>query len=105
MTIPEPTVFASRYEVSCLPLDQPERMYFTVTVEHRGSGRWAVKRDGWCYDANGERDYESIPSEIRDEWLLRFRFDLDAALELAKRIAPQIRVNRFSVADALATAE
>ncbi len=99
--IPEPTVRVTRYEVSCLPQDNINADLFTLTVEERSPGRWAVLRSGFCYDVDGNREYESIPSGRADEFKARFRFDLDVALAIAKKIAPMIKVNRYTVADAL----
>lgn len=97
----EPMVEVTRYEVSCLPLDHLERPSFTVNVEYRGYGKWAVKKAPWCYDADGERDYESVPCERTDEWLARYRHDLDDALRIAREVAPGLKNGRWTVADAL----
>ena len=75
---------------------------FTIKVSWRGRDRWAVMHHGWCFDADGNKDYESIPSERRDDWLERHRFDLDTALALAKRIAPTMTVGPHTVASILA---
>lgn len=57
---------------------------FTITVERRAPGRWAVMRRGhWCLGVDEKWSYESIPSERRDEWLAEHRFDLETALALA----------------------
>lgn len=93
---------ATTYTVSALPLDHPENGHFSITVEWRGEGRWAVCRFRQCLDANGEWDYESIPSEREDDWLDAHRFGLDTALRLAQQAAPTIRVNGYSVTDVLA---
>ncbi len=58
----------------------------TVTVAKRGDGRWAVLSRSFCYDADGNAEYESIPSERTDEFKHRFRFDLDAAVRLAREV-------------------
>lgn len=102
MTIPEPEVMVTQYVVSCLPDGYLERDLWSITVEYRGREKWAVKRLSYCYDANGERSYESIPSERRDEWLAQYRHNLDDALALAKRLAPTLRINGWGVAEALA---
>lgn len=90
------------YEVSCLPSEYGARRHFTLTVEYRGEDRWAVCRHGTCYDANGNSEYEPSASNRGDEFLSRFRFPLDQALIIAQRLAPDLKVNRFTVADALA---
>lgn len=64
-----------------------------ITVVWRGPGdRWAVMERGWCYDAQGSREYESIPSDRSDEFKDRFRFTRDEAVRLAIEVAvPQRR--------------
>jgi hypothetical protein len=100
--VPEPTVQATRYVVSHFQPDDHEGAVFNLSVEYRGRGLWAVVRMGSCLDSDGTWSYESIPSERTDEWLAGHRFDLDTALKLAKKAAPHITVNGFTVADALA---
>lgn len=100
--IPEPVAIATRYEVSCLPEDHDERSYMSVSVEYRGHGKWAASRMKRCYDIDGNPDWEPTPSSREDEWLARFRFDLDTALAVAKKVAPTLKLNRLSVADILA---
>lgn len=59
-----------------------------VTVEWRGEDKWAVVvRHSWCVDANGERKYESIPSDREDEFKARFRFARDEAIRIACDVA------------------
>ncbi|MBF6213735.1 hypothetical protein IU487_22215 [Nocardia puris] len=99
--IPPARITIDRYTVSCLPEDHPELAHFTVDVEYRGRGRWAVARYKRCYDADGREDWEPIPSERTDEWLDRHRHDLDAALDIARRVAPTLTVNGHTVADVL----
>lgn len=101
--IPEPDVRPIKYAVSCLPLDSRSAHLFTIWVEWRGRDLWAVTDGSFCFDEDGEADWEPIPSEREDTWLSRHRFDLETALALAKRLAPQVVVNgHVSVADALA---
>ncbi|MEV6737922.1 hypothetical protein AB0N14_13705 [Streptomyces sp. NPDC051104] len=101
-SVPEPTVQATRYVVSCFQPDDHEGAVFNLAVEYRGRGLWAVIRMGSCLGADGTWSYESIPSERTDEWLAEHRFDLETALKLAKEAAPHITVNGFTVADAIA---
>ncbi|MFJ7895955.1 hypothetical protein [Streptomyces anthocyanicus] len=102
---PEPMVQATRYTVNCLPEDGVDSHVFEITVEYRGSDRWAVRRFSQCLAADGAWDYEMRPSEREDEWLDAHRFDLDTALKLAKEAAPKVTVNGFTVADALRMAQ
>lgn len=103
--VPEPTVTATEYSVSCLPLDDINSIEFTLTVEYRGRGKWAVTRLKRCYDIDGNADWEPIPSERQDEWLARYRHDLDTALRIAREVAPTLRNGRVTVADVLAEIE
>ena len=97
---PEPTVQATRYEVSLLPEGDVNRLLYTINVEYRGGDRWAVVRHRQCMNALGEWSWESVPSEREDEWLAEHRFDLDAALRLAKEHAPKVTVNGRTAVDA-----
>ena len=99
------TVRPSQFEVSVLPEDDINCPYFVVTVETRGSGRWAVVRNRQCLGADGEWSWESIPSEREDEWLATHRFDLETATRLAVETAPGISVNGMTAAQALARKE
>lgn len=115
MTIPEPEVRVTRYQVSCLPENHPDASLFTIAVEYRGASRWAVTLRGASYDADGNRSWgppgdkePETPEEIaadnaaRDEWLRRHRFDETSALALAARFAPTLAYRGYTVADALA---
>lgn len=63
-----------------------------VTVAWRRGERWAVLERGFCYDADGNREYESIPSEREDEFKARFRFDRDEAIRIAREVVvPKLR--------------
>lgn len=114
--IPEPTVKAVRYEVSCLPEDDDFAGSFSVTVEYRGNDLWAVLSrtkhlgtDGnWSWGYLWEDGREPVTEEEVDSynsgyslWLAAHRFDEENALRLAQEQAPLIRVNRLTVADAL----
>ncbi|GAA2686281.1 hypothetical protein GCM10010400_58240 [Streptomyces aculeolatus] len=100
-TLPPATAFATRYEVSCLPTDHPERHLWNLGVEYRGRGLWAVVRHSQCLGADGEWSWESRPSERTDEWLAGHRFSLEEALRLAEAAAPLVTLNGFTVSDVL----
>jgi len=97
-----PTVRVTRYEVSCLPEDDPERFAWTLTVEYRGRDLWAVCRMGQCLGTDGQWDYEPRPSGREDDWLKTHCFDLDTALRLAEKAAPHIVVSGLTPAGLLA---
>lgn len=99
--IPEPEVRVTRYEVSCLPEGDINADPYTLTVEYRGRGLWAVMDGPFAYNADCVKDYEPRSSSREDDWLATHRFDLDTALALAKRTAPLMTCNGHTVADAL----
>jgi hypothetical protein len=102
MTDPTPHVHITKYLVTCLPLDSIDSSTWSVDVEYAGFGRWAVRLRGHsCYDIDGNQSWEPIPSEREDAWLGRHRFDLDTALELARKVAPTIVVNGLTPAQVL----
>ena len=102
MPTPEPTVRVTRYEVTCLPPDHPEAHHFTVRVENRGRGLWAVTDGAHCLGKDGRWDYEPLPSNREDDWRASHRFDRDTALDLAKKAAPRMTVNGWTVERVLA---
>ena len=92
---------ATRYSVSALPPDHCEAGHFTIEVEWRGAGRWAVCRHRMCLGTDGEWDFESVPTERAEKWLAAHRFDLHTAMRLAREAAPGLTVNGFTVADVI----
>ena len=119
-TIPEPEVRAVRYEVSCLPETHPDADMFTLIVEYRGEGRWAVTQRGASFAADGNRSWGSewpgdkepatdeeiaAANQAHDNWLARHRFDEQTARALAGRLAPTLQYRGYTVADALAQEE
>lgn len=91
--LPEPTVTATRYTVSCLPPDHCGYSRSIVAIECRdrvadpSQPVWAVTINGWIYDRDGEPSIEPMPSERHRDWIARHRHDLDTALSIAKLIA------------------
>lgn len=122
MTDAKPIVRVTRYEVSCLPEGHDDADVFTIKVEYRGAGRWAVTRNGAHYDADGGRSWgprwpkdgperEAVTAaefaeenRVRDDWLAAHRFDRETALEIATRVAPKITVNGWTVDQVLTRA-
>lgn len=86
-------VEVTRYTVSVLPEDSVNRGHYDLSVERRAPGRWAVCWLSRCLGADGEWDYEPLPSSREDDWLESHRFDLDTALRLAQEAAPGVTVN------------
>jgi len=90
---------ATAYEINAYPYEDVNTSVYAIKVEYRGRDLWAVKHMSSCFDADGRKEYESIPSERKDEWLARFRFDLDTALALARKVAPLVTVNGNTAGD------
>lgn len=98
----EPTVQVTEYTVCLLPEDDINASAFGITVAYRGRGLWAVSRHRQCLGADGEWDWEPLPSGRTDEWLATHRFDLETALRLARAEAPRIVCNGRTAAEVLA---
>lgn len=93
--LPDPVLFISQYTIYGYPdHDSINSSLFEVTVEYRGSGKWAVCWQGRCYDRNGVADYEPIPSSRTERWLKRFRFDDHIkAIDVARKVVGTLVVN------------
>lgn len=81
-TIPS-DVFAESYEWH----------HWSVRIVRKSFGRWAVDAIGGNYDAEGNSQYETIPSERTEKFIEKFRHSLDVAVPLAFEIARTQRVN------------
>lgn len=91
------------YEFSCLPDTHPGRWHFTIRVERRGPGAWAVVRpSGFVLSREGTWDFEPQPSSRTDEWIAANRFRYHEAFLLAEQWAPKLTVMGHTVEDALA---
>jgi hypothetical protein len=102
---PLPTVTATEYTVSCLPIDHIDRHHFEIKVAWRGPDQFAVMEGPYCLGADGDWEYEMQPSSRTDKWLAGHRFPLDEALALARDAAAEMTCNGHTVADALARSE
>jgi hypothetical protein len=101
----EPFVKATRYEVSVLPEGNVNRRYFVLHVEYRRDGQWVVCQPGdlkLCYGKDGSWEWES---GVTDEWIAKYRHDLDTAMRLAKEAAPLVEINGRTAAEVLARSE
>lgn len=90
--------WVSRYTITAAPEGRDEyTSHFEVTVDRGvqmdGSVQWAVRWMGRCVNRRGEWSYEPIPSSRTDRWLKAHRFDLETALRLAEKVAPEITLN------------
>lgn len=97
-----PIARPTTYTVTCLPEHVPDADVWTLTVEHRGKGRWVVKHHDAILGRNGTWDFGGIPEEGRDAWIAEHFFPLDEALELAKQAAPKFTRGGMTPADVLA---
>jgi hypothetical protein len=116
--IPEPSVQPWKYLVSCLPEGHADWDLFTIQVERRNGGLWAVIQrsqllgaDGtwsWGFEWSGhiEGPATDAEQELHDKeqeaWTAAHHFDHDTALRLAKEAAPKLQYRGYTVADALA---
>jgi hypothetical protein len=75
---------------------------FSIMVEFRGHGRWAVLHGGMCLETDGKWDFERSPSNRDDEWLATHRFTFDEALALAREHAPKISLMGKTALEVLA---
>lgn len=93
----------TRYTVSAVPEDHPTWYHWEINVQRirrrDGAVRWAVLWGPDCLGADGEWDYNSVPSEHSDEWLAEHRFDLETAMRLAIAAAPEIVLNGVKAKD------
>ena len=92
----------TRYEVSCLPEDDINAHAWTLTVEYRGRGLWAITDGHGCLGDNGEWDYENSPSNRDPMWIATHRFRLDDALDRARTALPAYTVKGMTCAEFLA---
>jgi hypothetical protein len=94
----EPTAEPVGYLVSMIPEIGYDASSWSIKVERRGPDAWAVIHHSRCLHRSGRWDYEPIPSSRTDRWIKSHRFPLDEALKLAKKVAPNVRVNGLTPA-------
>lgn len=88
----EPTI--STYTVGLLHDDDPAKHLFAITVQERRDGTWAVKEGEDTYLDDDLNWSDGIGSgDGWDNWADRHLFDLDTALSLAQKAAPNVTVN------------
>lgn len=86
-------VTPTRYDVTVLPVDFDQGYYWTIVVEYRGYGMYAIVHHGEVYGKDGKWEFDSHSQAVDDEgYRLAHRFPLDEALEIAKRLAPTISI-------------
>ncbi|MFD7922483.1 hypothetical protein ACFV3R_25065 [Streptomyces sp. NPDC059740] len=92
MIQPSPLTDITRYEVSVLPADDINRRYFTLYVEKTRRGKWVVTDGHGGYDRDGNWT-PGLTSGIEYA-------DVEDALALARRLAPNVTVNGHTATDA-----
>ncbi|WP_314191969.1 hypothetical protein [uncultured Arthrobacter sp.] len=81
-----------------------DKGHFEVTLEWRGQDpetqldRWAVMHMGHCLSAEGTWEFELQPSSRDEEFIRRFRFSFEDALELATSAVDSVKVNGRTLA-------
>jgi hypothetical protein len=102
-------VSITSYEVSIWPenCSGMDSALYCCSVVYNGYGNWSVRRgsassDAPCLGTDGEWHYERLPSERTKRELAEHRFDLDTALDLARRQAPGVTINGLTAEEALA---
>ena len=100
---------ATSYEVTIWPEDCSgmDSALYCCSVVHSGYGRWSVRRGsassgGPVLGADMEWHYENLPSDRTKQELAEHRFDVVAALAMAREIAPRVEINGLTAEQALA---
>lgn len=97
------TAEAVAYEVTAYPFHDVNRDLFTIRVERRGEDSWAVLLRSACWNRRTRMwDYEPLPSSRTEAYKRTHRFPLDEALAIARKQAPLVTVNGWTVAAAIA---
>lgn len=97
----EPRVLPTKIQVTALPEGHPEANSWSVYVEYRGPGSYAVVHYGQNLSKDGTWDYEPSNSSREDDFISTHRFSYDEAVSLAKKACKEIIVNSMTAADVL----
>lgn len=95
---------ATEFMVTAVPEELDEldldTWAFQLTVARRGPHSWAVIRRGRVWEeSSGKWVDEPHPSSRDDEFIARTRYNLNTALSIAERLAPDVTVNGYTIAD------
>jgi hypothetical protein len=94
------------YPTGYADLVNSDKHMWTVTIEQRthaldGTDTWAICHIGRCLNHDGEWEYESIPSERADDFLVRCRWtSYREALAAATPIVDTLRLNGCTAQEA-----
>lgn len=75
------------YRVSALPQDHPWGRYFSLTVDYWKDGLWMIRDGQLQCDAEGNYGHPWDYEDRREEFLAKFRWQRDQALEIAEKLA------------------
>lgn len=89
----EPT----EYVVTSLPDDSPDPTVWQLRLVRKAPDSWAVMKMSQCLGADGEWDYEPLPSERTPAWKATHRFPYAEAHRLAIEVFPKVVWNRLRV--------
>lgn len=99
----QPITQVTQYTIYALPLDLClDAYHWSIKVEWRAEGKWAIKHMSQCLGDDGQWDWEPSPSNREDDWLAHHRFDEQTALRLAQQAVSDICINGQTPADLLA---
>jgi hypothetical protein len=89
MTTPEPIVQVTRFVVNCVPEKIMDADAWEIELKYYGDGRWVAHRHDKYLDVDGKWSWN------------RQVHNFDTALALAKKAAPDVVVNGYSVLDVI----
>lgn len=75
-----------RYEIGHPNTELKAKTGRRVWIDWRDDNAWAVCCGSQCADADGNLEYEPMPSNRTDEWRARFRHDFDTANKIAQKL-------------------
>jgi hypothetical protein len=108
MDIPDPVVTIRQIVVSCVPGNRNFSLF--VEFRNRRAGiDWYSVTNGWAtysggartLDRNGKWADEHKPTSHSPSWRKARQFELQEAIEIAKKYAPDVTVNGYTVADGI----
>jgi hypothetical protein len=98
-------VNTEKISFSLLPLDHDDRFTYTVNVEYRGNGNYAITRLGRCLNVNGEWELDSTShiksDEVLKAYITTHRFNYWEACVKARKLCRDLVVNKIPVKDVL----
>ena len=94
-------VYVDRYVVNHVPEElDPDAIAYRIIVVRTVGDHWAVVRNIYNLNDQGEWDFAGAEDHSVPKWLLRHRFTMERALELAKEAAPHVTVGGITAEQA-----